>query len=200
MGDISKSHIELFLDPEDSQPIKYLGRQIVRLQDHTVSMQLRITNKDEVRAPFGIGIHPYFRRSPDTKLACRLDRQWELDSELMPSRNIANALNVKMVKGVLIRDLPESGAFHSASTKALISWPSSGLRLEIESDPSMQHAIIWCPAGEDFFCYEPVSHMVDGFNRERAGVRDTGVKFLDPNQSFEATWTFSVSVESEPTP
>jgi aldose 1-epimerase len=74
------------------------------------------------------------------------------------------------------------------------------LRLDIESDPSMQHAIIWCPAGEDFFCYEPVSHMVDGFNRERAGVRDTGVKFLDPNQSFEATWTFSVSVESEPTP
>ena len=53
---------------------------------------------------------------------------------------------------------------------------------------------------QDFFCYEPVSHMVDGFNMERADLRNTGVMFLDPNQSFEATWTFSVSVESELTP
>ncbi len=200
MGDVSDSHIELFLDPEDSQPIKYLGRQIVRLQDSTVSIQIRVTNKDEVCAPFGIGIHPYFPRSPDTKVACRLDRQWALDSELMPMQNIANALNVKMVKGVFVRDLPEAGAFYSASTNAQISWPTNGLRLDIQSDPPMRHAIIWCPSGQDFFCYEPVSHMVDGFNMERAGVRNTGVKYLDPNQSFVATWTFSVSVESEPAP
>jgi len=192
-GDISDSHIELFLDPEDSQPIKYFGSQIVRLQGNTVSIQIRITNKDEIRAPFGIGIHPYFSRSPDTKIACRLERQWESDSELMPLRNIANALNVKMANGLLVRDLPESGAFHGASTDAQITWPSSGLCLDIESAPPMQHAIIWCPIGQDFFCYEPVSHMVDGFNMDRAGVRNTGVKYLDPDQSFEATWTFSVS-------
>ena len=105
-----------------------------------------------------------------------------------------------MANGILVCDLPEAGAFHSASTNALISWPSNGLRLDIESSPPMRHAIIWCPAGQDFFCYEPVSHMVDGFNKEPAGVRNTGVEYLDPNQSFEATWTFSVSVESELTP
>ena len=147
-----------------------------------------------------MGIPPYFPRSPDTKLACRLNRQWELDAELMPLRNVVNPLNVKMANDILVRDLPESGAFHSASTNAQIKWPSSGLRLDIESSPPLQHAIIWCPIGQEFFCYEPVSHMVDGFNMERAGIRDAGVMFLDPNQSFEATWTFSVSVERETTP
>jgi aldose 1-epimerase len=200
IGDTSDSHIELLLDPDDSQPIKYLGSQIVQLQSNTVSIQIRVTNKDDVRAPFGMGIHPYFSRFPDTELACRLDRQWVLDEELMPLRNVANPLNVKMAKGILVRDLPQSGAFHSISANAQIIWPSSGLRLDIESDPPMQHAIIWCPSDQDFFCYEPVSHMVDGFNAERADIRDTGVMFLDPNQSFEATWTFSVSVESESTP
>jgi aldose 1-epimerase len=200
VGDISDDRIELFLDPDDGQPVRYLGSQIVRLENGTVSIQVQVTNKDEIRAPFGIGVHPYFRRSPDAQLACRLERQWILDDELMPLRNVANPLNVKMEKGILIRDLPESGAFCAASTDAQILWPSDGLRLDIQSNPPMQHAIIWCPTGQDFFCYEPVSHMIDGFNRDRAGVRNTGVEFLDPNQSFEATWTFSVSVESESTP
>jgi aldose 1-epimerase len=200
VGKTSSSHIQLFLDPEDSQPVKYLGSQVVRLQDNTVSIQIRVTNKDEVRAPFGMGIHPYFPRAPDTLLACRLERQWELDAEMMPLRNVANPMNGEMTKGILVRDLPESGAFHGASTNAQVVWPSNGLRLDIESDPRMQHAIIWCPSGQDFFCYEPVSHMVDGFNMQRAGVRDSGVKFLDPDQSCEATWTFSVSIESGSTP
>ena len=198
VGDVGDSQIELFLDPEDCQPVQYLGTQIIFLDNRSVSIQIRITNKDEFRAPFGIGIHPYFPRTPDTRIVCRLDRQWELDAELMPLGDIANPLNVKMANGILVRDLPESGAFQSVSTNAQVIWPSSGLRLDIESDPPMQHAIIWCPSDQDFFCYEPVSHMVDGFNMERADLRNTGVMFLDPNQSFEATWTFSVSVTFVP--
>jgi len=200
IGGISGSHIELLLEPEDKQPIKYLASQIVRLENSTVSIHIQVTNKDDVRAPFGLGIHPYFRRSADAQLVCHLERQWETDAEFMPLRSIANPMSARMANGILVRDLPESGAFYSASTNAQIAWPSNGLRLDIESDPPMQHAIVWCPAGQDFFCYEPVSHMVDGFNMERAGVRNSGVKHLDPNQSLEATWTFSVSVEGSPTP
>jgi aldose 1-epimerase len=193
IGGLSGSHIELLLDPADNQPIKYLASQIVRLEKSTVSIQVQVTNKDDVRAPFGMGIHPYFRRSPDAQLACHLDRQWELDAELMPLRNVANPLKVKMASGILVKDLPEAGAFYSTSTNARIVWPSSGLRLDIESSPRVRHAIIWCPTGQDFFCYEPVSHMIDGFNMKQAGVRDTGIRFLDPGQSLAATWTLSVS-------
>ncbi len=199
IGDVSGSHIELLLDPDGSQPIQYFGMQTIRLKKSRVSIQMRVTNKGEVRAPFGMGIHPYFPRFPDTKLVCRLDRQWELDTELMPLRNVPNPLSAEMATGVLVSDLAESSAFYSTSTNAQIIWPSNRLRLDIESDPPMQHAIIWCPIGQDFFCYEPVSHMVDGFNRVRAGVRNTGVKYLSPNQSFETEWTFSVFMDSEPT-
>ena len=195
VNDCSSGHVELLLDAEDSQPVKYQGSQIIRLGNQSVSIKIKITNDDTIRAPFGMGIHPYFVRTSDTILSCRLDRQWELDTELMPISNSANDLNVKMQNGILVRDLPESGAFHSMSTDARISWPSTGLRIDIESSPPMQHAIIWCPGGRDFFCYEPVSHMVDGFNMQRAGVNDAGVQYLKPGQSFEVCWSFFASAE-----
>jgi galactose mutarotase-like enzyme len=48
---------------------------------------------------------------------------------------------------------------------------------------------------QKFFCYEPVSHMVDGFNMAEIGVKDTGVIYLDPGESYKAVWTFSIFEE-----
>ena len=69
----------------------------------------------------------------------------------------------------------------------------SGLRVRVTTTSSLRHAIIWCPAGQNFFCYEPVSHMVDGFNMAEIGFNDTGVIYLNPGESYKAVWIFSVS-------
>jgi aldose 1-epimerase len=191
----SKHHIEMNLGPTAEQPIKYSAIQVFRLLDTELSISLQITNVGMVKSPFGMGLHPYFSREDDTQIICNLESQWELDRDLMPVRLIANQLYSQMHCGIDIKDLPEAGAYFGQSADAEIIWPSSGLRVRVTTISSLRHAIIWCPAGQKFFCYEPVSHMVDGFNMAEIGVKDTGVIYLDPGESYKAVWTFSIFEE-----
>ncbi len=189
--------IEMRIQATDEQPIKYTGTQIIRLEKNAISVLLKVTNNDVITAPFGIGLHPYFPRKPETQLQCDLDNEWTLDNELMPDQLLSNSLKGKMQNSILVNKLPIAGAYFSRSTDASISLPSSELVLRITTKPPMQHAIIWCPTGQNYFCYEPVSHMIDGFNRSDAASDNslndsTGVMYLSPNTSFEATWTFSI--------
>ena len=191
----SNQHIEMRLGPATGQPIKYSAIQVFRLLGTELSISLQITNVGMVKGPFGMGLHPYFNREDDTRIICNLESKWELDGDLMPVRLSANQLYSQMHYGMDIKDLPEAGAYFGQSADAEIIWPSSGLRVRVTTISSLRHAIIWCPAGQKFFCYEPVSHMVDGFDMAGIGVKDTGVIYLDPGESYKAVWTFSIFEE-----
>jgi aldose 1-epimerase len=186
----SDDHIEMHLQAKDDQPIKYAATQIIQLEKDAISIRIKITNKDLILAPFGIGIHPYFPRTPDSQLMCDLASEWTLDNDLMPVQLVPNPIKEQMKNGILVDKLPTEGAFNSSSTDAYISLQSNQFFVKMETKPKMQHAILWCPAGQSFFCYEPVSHMIDGFNMSNSGCDNTGVKYIPPNASYEATWKF----------
>jgi aldose 1-epimerase len=189
----SDSHIEMYLQAKDDQTIKYAATQIIQLEKDAISIMIKITNKDLILAPFGIGIHPYFPRTLNSQLTCDLASEWALDCDLMPLKFAPNPIKEQMKNGISIDKLPIHSAYNSSSTDAYISLQSNEFLVKIETTPKMQHAILWCPAGHDFFCYEPVSHMIDGFNMSNSGFQNTGIKYLRPNASYEATWKFYIS-------
>ena len=45
-------------------------------------------------------------------------------------------------------------------------------------------ATYFVPAGQDFFCVEPVSNMTDAFNLAAAGETATGTRTLEPGESL----------------
>ena len=51
--------------------------------------------------------------------------------------------------------------------------------------------VIFTPAGEDFFCAEPVSHCTDAFNLAAAGADGTGMAVLAPGAELSGTVTLS---------
>jgi aldose 1-epimerase len=55
--------------------------------------------------------------------------------------------------------------------------------------------VVYSPAGEDFFCVEPVSHCTDAFNLAAQGRADTGMLTLHPGASLSAAMRFRPSLE-----
>ena len=55
------------------------------------------------------------------------------------------------------------------------------------------HVVIWSPAGENFFCVEPVTNATDAFNLASRGIAGTGIKTLEPDESLTETMTLTVS-------
>jgi aldose 1-epimerase len=80
-------------------------------------------------------------------------------------------------------------AFAGWDGYAEIAWPERGLQLRIETDAS--YYIVYAPAGGDFFCFEPVDHMINAHNLPGGPVRH-GLTVLAPGQRLRRQFTFSV--------
>jgi aldose 1-epimerase len=52
--------------------------------------------------------------------------------------------------------------------------------------------VIYTPAGQDFFCVEPVSNANDAFNMAARGVPDTGTVVLAPGEVLAGTMRLAV--------
>jgi aldose 1-epimerase len=62
----------------------------------------------------------------------------------------------------------------------------------------LTHGVIYAPgAGSEFFCFEPVTSVNDGFNLLARGQAGTGVATLSPGQELRADWTIRVGRISE---
>lgn len=192
ISDSSDRHIEMRLEAFPHQPIKYSAVQSLKLRSDRLSISLEVTNADTVLSPFGLGLHPYFHRAAGAQIRCDLKSHWQLDDELLPTNLVDNPRFLAMKNGLNISDLPTVGAYYSQSTNADIFWPSTGLKLRLTTIPVQRHAILWCPEGNDFFCYEPVSHMIDAFNMINHGTENCGVIYLNPGDSHKVIWDFSI--------
>lgn len=188
----------LILDlPEGAdQPIAYHARQIISVSPRGLVVRVTVTNRSAITGPFGLGLHPYFVREPDTLICADLPVQWKLDHELMPLRRTRSTFADEMRRGIKVARLPMAAAYQGSSMTADIIWPSAGLCLRMSTSPAVQHMILWCPEGEAFFCLEPVSHAVDAFNLVTLGDPDTGVRYLKPDESWTIAWSFVVNPTS----
>jgi aldose 1-epimerase len=55
--------------------------------------------------------------------------------------------------------------------------------------------IVYTPAGDDFFCVEPVSHMTDAINR-MGSVAEHGLRILMPGEELRGDVTFRIATAS----
>ena len=77
--------------PADDWPWAYSARQDIELRDDGVDLTLRLTNQARKPMPFSLGFHPYFPRTPATRLRASVAGVWLCDSSLIPTRHAAES-------------------------------------------------------------------------------------------------------------
>ena len=158
----------------------------------SLTVRLSVTNRAEAALPYGLGFHPWLPRTSDTRLLAPSQTVWLEDEKHLPigSLPVAERPEWNFAK---MRGLPGgwiNNAFAGWDRRARIEWPSRDLSLSIEASERLGAYLLYSP-GRDlpFFCFEPVSHVVDAHNLP-GGPAANGLAILAAGETVEVSCRF----------
>ncbi len=177
--------ITLELPPNEEFPLLYKARQQISLMPDQLEITLSLTNSGPHDFPAGLGLHPYFPNRSGAEIMANLPQEWCLDENSMPIKRENNKdYDLFRTMGQKAQDLKEMSAYSDWDGSAIINWPLSGRKLAITTTPPLAHLLMWAPPEEEFFCVEPASHAIDGFNLALDGFENAGGTILAPEQTL----------------
>jgi aldose 1-epimerase len=174
-------------------PFDYRARQTLALGDRGLDITLEVTNAGGGAMPAGLGVHPYFVRTPGVTLRARLARVWLMDERKIPTTPAPLPAAWDFARAPRVESLEMDHCFGGWDGRALLHWPETGITLEIGAEPLFGHLVIYIPPGQDFFCVEPVSQVNDGFNLAARGTPDTGVRVLASGETLRGRVGFHLA-------
>lgn len=183
----------LYVHDRQGWPFPYRARQSFRLTEDALTVGISMQSADPSPVPAGIGLHPYFARDDDTTLACRLQRVWLADAEVLPTTRVEIPPRWDFSNARKIANVVLDNCFDGWDGHADITWPSRGLRLDIEASPVFSHLVLYIPEGKPHFCIEPVSHANNGFALHALGVEDVGYRLLAKGDRLAGEVAFRLS-------
>ncbi len=156
---------------DSAVPFAYQATLDVHLHEGCLNLDLHVVHLEALATWYGLGLHPYFPRYPDTKLYAAARKVWLAEDGRVTSYQAEvpepwrfNAMGL----------LPESVVDHAFSGwpgECVIEQPSAGHRLTCSASGA-EHFLLFCPQGQGFFCFEPVSHPVNAHHLPgRPGLR-----------------------------
>ena len=178
--------------PAGAWPWSYVAQQTFDLGDERLRVRFAVTNEAREPMPVGFGLHPYFVRTPQAVVRADVGPMWEADADVMPVRIVPPPPQLLLGGAGLNPDAtPLDNNFTRFGGRAVIEWSEWNARLRIEADPVYACLVVYTPAGRDFFCVEPATNCIDGFNLADRGRRDTGLIVLDPGDTAAGDVTFT---------
>ncbi len=180
----TKHSLTLCYDHDGSDwPWRFHAAQKFTLSADGLTLELQITNKDQIPMPAGLGWHPYFPKAHAT-LTANAGKLWHGGKLQQPTQT---------------QDLSVHRNVNDIETDAVYQWPArealisiNGFDIHMRASDIFGYLIAYTPVGEDFFCIEPVSHAPDAVN---LNVPQTvsGLRVLAPEETLSGTIALKVT-------
>jgi len=158
------TEMELALEDGAIGPYRYHASVRYALEDGALSAVLAVENRAAIRLPYGLGFHPWFPRRPRTLLQASARSVWLEDDRHLPTGVVplASRPDWDFSQAAPLPDAWVNNAFEGWNGHATIIQPDDAIAVTVEASPSLNVFILYSPARDaDFFCFEPVSHVVD---------------------------------------
>ncbi|MBX4928168.1 aldose 1-epimerase [Rhizobium binae] len=168
----SPEHVQLSFskDADSISPYAYLTRQEIRLAGNRLALTLSVENRGEAALPFGLGQHPFFVRTPETRLTIAADRFWNERHDHLPGEPGAVPDDFDFSSGKPLPRLWMNNAFEGWDGRAAIAWPELGFQAALEADAALGRFMLYMRIDRtDFFCLEPMSHLPNGHHLPEFG-------------------------------
>ncbi|MGV8843450.1 MAG: aldose 1-epimerase [Pseudomonas sp.] len=142
----------------DSQlPFAYRAQQRFRLIDGRLNIELTVTHLAPRAAWHGLGLHPYFPRTPHTTLCAAAQQIWQCDESRLSTELSALPAGWDFEQACRLPSELVDNAFTGWNGHCRITQADAGYQLDCHAS-GVDYYILYCPVGQDFFCFEPVSH------------------------------------------
>ncbi len=172
----------LFRHEPQEWPWAYEARQLFELSDDALDLSLTCRNLSDEPMPCGLGQHPYFHCTPETRLDTEVEGAWTIDENVLPVERVPATgrfdLRDRLVCG---QDLDHG--FDGWSGRALIRTPGAPFRIELTS-PDATCFQVYSPPEGGFFVAEPVSHTNAALNAPEEEWPKLGLKVLEPGEEM----------------
>ena len=179
----------------DEWPWAYRARQDIALSAERVTVRMSVRNESPDPMPVGFGLHPYFLRTPLSRLRATVGQMWRADTNAMPAELVAPPPDLSMTARGLNPDAtPLDNNFIRFGGTAVADWPEWNARLRLSADPVFRCLVIYTPPSRDFYCAEPATNCIDAFNLADMGLPDTGILVLAPGETRAGTVTMTPEV------
>lgn len=151
--------------------------------------ELGLQNLSDKNMPAGLGFHPYFPRNGKTLFHSLHRGEWRASPDCIPTVLEQGERAIDWWSGAPVGTRLVDTVYTGREGAMHVHWPDRGKGARIVPSADLSFTTVYVPEGESYFCAEPVSHMTDAFNRDRA---DSGMRVLEPGES----WQVSMRIEA----
>jgi aldose 1-epimerase len=165
------------------------ARQTLRMGTNRLELELHVGGYTRA-GPAGLGWHPWFTRPSTGDIELRVDSSevLVLDADMAPTGEVRRVTPKEDLRsGPPLGDRRLDHVYVHAKGPAVVRWPD--LELRIDYDESMQTVVVHTPS--EGVCVEPQTMWPNAPLLAAAGVRDTGMRTLEPGETLRATEAWS---------
>jgi aldose 1-epimerase len=162
-----------------SWPFAFSALLTYRLTGDGLTIQIEVSNLHGSPAPMGVGAHPYFPRAPNQTIAFQAGGVW-LNRDALPRTHASIAAAWDHTNGRAMDGEPLDNCFTGWNGEAMLPGP------RIQADAIFGNLQVFTPAGADFFCVEPVSHVPDAINHPEL-PKSQAMTVLEPGQMLSGS-------------
>lgn len=178
---LEQSPTQLTLEYVHPQGVyRYTAQQVFTLNENGIEVELIVTN-DGDSLPFGLGWHPYFPLSPETRVQAHTNGYWlEKEHWLTGEHQDRLPSELDFNHPAPLPGHWVNNGFSGWDGAAAIQQPDLGYQLSMTTEPPAPCYFVFVsdPAFDkgyafDFFCFEPMSHAPDDHHRPGFGQLNT---------------------------
>jgi aldose 1-epimerase len=159
-------------------PWPFEARQSIEVTADSLKLWLSATNLANEAVPLAFGHHPYFDAA-GAVLQFVARNFYPTAGQGLPGKPILPAGDTDFAEPRSVGGLLIDNIYGEWSGLAHIAW--EGRRYTLEVTSSLPHAVLYTPAAEGFFCFEPVANLTNALNRD-----DGDIPIIAPGESFSA--------------
>ena len=171
-------------------PWPFYAEQHLRLNESGLHHTLSVTHAGRRRRPYGIGLHPYFGRTPGCRIRTGVQGMWKADGDVLPTEPLQGKLQDKLALGLDPNTQMLDNTCFGWAHATMVDWGSH--TLAIYSGAPADLFAIYTPPGVDYFCLEPCTQVPDFPNLHGFEQALTGGHWLEPGERLELGCWFNV--------
>lgn len=179
-----------FVHSAGEWPWDYEAVQHVALDPFGVTMVLSCTNRSDRPMPCGLGHHPCFPCTGETRLDTEVRWAWTIDAQVLPVEKVRAEGHYDLADRAICGQGLDNG-FGAWSGRARIATPGDNFAVEMSS-PDARFLQLHSPEQGDFFVAEPVSHANSALNAAEPEWPALGLQILSPGETMRLAMRIEV--------